>query len=66
MAQCDCDFKIPKEPQEKIDFRLNLCLLSTATWVQVPKYVDLANLQRSFNVKVDPEGLPVGEHFARY
>lgn len=54
------------EPQEKIDFRLNLCLLSTVPWVHVPKYFDLANLQRSFNVKVDPEGLSIGEHYARY
>ncbi|CAL8107213.1 unnamed protein product [Orchesella dallaii] len=53
------------EPQEKIDFRLNLALISTASWVHVPKYFDLANIQRSFNAKVDPEGLPVGEHYAQ-
>lgn len=50
----------------KIEFRMNLVLLSDVPWVSVPKYFDLAYAQRSFSVKVDPEGLPVGVHFAKY
>ena len=44
---------------------MNLILCGSAPWVQVPKYFDLANMQRSFNVKVQPEGLPTGVHYAR-
>jgi tripeptidyl-peptidase-2 len=53
------------EPEEKINFRMNLCLISTVPWVQVPKYFDLANIQRSFNAKVDVEGLSKGVHFGK-
>jgi len=54
------------DPVRKIEFRMNLVLLSDVPWVSVPKYFDLAYAQRSFSVKVDPEGLPVGVHFAKY
>lgn len=44
---------------------MNLCLLTGVPWVHAPKYFDLANMQRSFNVKVDVEGLSKGVHFAK-
>ena len=53
------------DPEKKINFRMNLCLVSNVPWVQVPKYFDLANIERSFSVRVDPEGLPPGVHYAR-
>ncbi|CAG7821754.1 unnamed protein product [Allacma fusca] len=53
------------DPEKKINFRMNLCLLSNVHWVQVPKYFDLANIQRTFNVKVDTEGLAPGVYYSR-
>ena len=59
-------FMFAIDPEKKINFRMNLCLVSSEPWVQVPKYFDLANIERSFSVRVDPEGLPPGVHYARY
>jgi len=58
-------FYLFPEPEAKINFRMNLCLISTVPWIQVPSYFDLANIQRSFNAKVDVEGLPKGYHFGK-
>ncbi|KAK2573431.1 Tripeptidyl-peptidase 2 [Acropora cervicornis] len=49
---------------ERINLNLRLSLISSESWVTVPDHLVLMNTVRSFNVKVDPCGLPHGVHFA--
>ncbi|XP_029189240.2 tripeptidyl-peptidase 2-like isoform X1 [Acropora millepora] len=49
---------------ERINLNLRLSLISSESWVTVPDHLVLMNTVRSFNVKVDPRGLPHGVHFA--
>lgn len=48
----------------KIQFQVAFCLTCTQAWVQLPTSFLLMNASRSFNIKVDPRGLPEGVHYA--
>lgn len=50
--------------KEKIDFKLRLSLCCRVAWVSCCNHMELMNQQRSFTVRVDPRGLPTGEHYA--
>ncbi|XP_050538045.1 tripeptidyl-peptidase 2 [Daktulosphaira vitifoliae] len=52
------------DAQKKINFQISLCLVCDASWVQVPKHLELMYMSRNFNVKIDPSGLPTGVHGA--
>ncbi|KAG5191080.1 subtilase family-domain-containing protein [Tribonema minus] len=49
---------------DKINFELQLRLASDALWVLAPGVLVLMHKGRSFNIEVDPTGLPPGVHFA--
>lgn len=42
---------------------MNLKLTCEAPWVFIPENLNLAYVSRVINVRIDPGGLPVGEHF---
>ena len=42
---------------------MNLKLVCESPWVFIPEHLNLAYAPRTFSVRVDPCGLPVGEHF---
>ncbi|XP_046339901.1 tripeptidyl-peptidase 2-like [Haliotis rufescens] len=48
---------------EKIEFNIQFSLVCEASWVQCPAHLELMNVSRTFSVKVDPRGLPEGDHF---
>lgn len=54
-----------RDAASKIQFNIRLSLACNASWVQVPKHLDLMLMARGFSVKVDPTGLAVGVHYAR-
>lgn len=41
---------------------MSLCLISDASWISVPKYLELMYMARTFVVKIDPSGLHPGVH----
>uniref|UniRef100_A0A2L2YDC2 Tripeptidyl-peptidase 2 n=1 Tax=Parasteatoda tepidariorum TaxID=114398 RepID=A0A2L2YDC2_PARTP len=51
------------DPENKINFNIHLTLVCDAPWVFVPSNLCLMYCTRSFNIRIDPSGLPVGEHF---
>ncbi|BFZ00765.1 hypothetical protein BsWGS_03804 [Bradybaena similaris] len=57
-------FKEETGASSKIQFQVAFCLTCTQAWVQLPTSFLLMNASRSFNIKVDPRGLPEGVHYA--
>ncbi len=43
-----------RDAVSKIVFSLQLCLTSSAAWVQAPKHLDLMYMTRGFSLKVSP------------
>ncbi|XP_054709504.1 tripeptidyl-peptidase 2-like [Uloborus diversus] len=52
------------DAESKINFQMNLKITCDATWVFVPANLTLMYSVRSFSIRIDPSGLPVGEYFA--
>lgn len=50
------------EPQNKIDFQMRLCFTCDASWVSVPKYLELMYMVRNITVSINPSGLHCGVH----
>jgi len=50
--------------EEKIAYSSKLMLMSTSTWLSVPTHLNLMNMVRAINVKVDARSLRSGEHYA--
>ncbi|XP_073993244.1 tripeptidyl-peptidase II isoform X1 [Rhodnius prolixus] len=48
--------------KEKLNFRVSLALTCDAPWVQHPSLLEMTNLNRSVQVRIDPEGLEQGVH----
>lgn len=44
---------------------LRIALTCKDSWVECPGYLELMNIQRSFAIKVNPVGLPIGAHFTQ-
>ena len=52
-----------RDAVSKIVFNLQLALTCSASWVQIPKHLDLMFMARGFSIKVDPSALPPGVHY---
>lgn len=50
------------DAKNKIEFQMSLCLVCDASWVSVPKYLELMYMARNFIVNIDPSGLHPGVH----
>ncbi|GJQ85876.1 hypothetical protein Trydic_g15333 [Trypoxylus dichotomus] len=53
---------VHKSTTRKLLFNMKLTLKCKARYVDHPSYLDLSNIPRSFCVKIDMMGLPVGVH----
>ncbi|GFT82599.1 tripeptidyl-peptidase 2 [Nephila pilipes] len=51
------------DPENKINFEMNLKLTCDAPWVFIPSNLCLMYTSRGFGIRIDPSGLPFGEHF---
>lgn len=51
------------DPESKLSFEMNLKLLCESSWVYIPEHLNMSYSSRTFSVRIDPCGLPVGEHF---
>ncbi|MBZ0269705.1 S8 family serine peptidase [bacterium] len=60
----DPHFRRDVDNREKVDFQADVTIAADADWVQVPDVMHLQNGGRTFRVRVDPRGLPVGVHYA--
>ncbi|GFY42745.1 tripeptidyl-peptidase 2 [Trichonephila inaurata madagascariensis] len=52
------------DPENKINFEMNLKLTCDAPWIFIPSNLCLMYTSRTFSIRIDPSGLPLGEHFA--
>lgn len=50
------------DPKIKIEFNMNLVLVTDASWLRIPKYFAIMNTNRTFVIRVDPTSLPCGAH----
>ncbi|XP_026676990.1 tripeptidyl-peptidase 2-like [Diaphorina citri] len=50
------------DPEIKYNFQMSLSLTCSVPWVQFPNHLELMNISRQFNVKVDPSSLTPGVH----
>lgn len=50
------------EPREKLAFQMSLALSCDAPWVSHPDHVEMTNISRNIQVRVDPTGLNPGVH----
>ncbi|KAK2181249.1 hypothetical protein NP493_405g05002 [Ridgeia piscesae] len=65
------EFTVTVEPQfthtaeqrVKIDFEMRFALSCDTAWVSCPRHLDLMNMSRTFQIKVNPQGLTPGAHF---
>lgn len=53
------------DPKIKIEFNMNLVLVTDASWLRIPKYFAIMNTNRTFVIRVDPTSLPCGAHGTR-
>ncbi|XP_055927693.1 tripeptidyl-peptidase 2-like isoform X2 [Argiope bruennichi] len=51
------------DPESKINFEMTLKLTCDVPWVYVPSNLCLMYSPRTFSIRIDPCGLPIGEHF---
>ncbi|CAL1282653.1 unnamed protein product [Larinioides sclopetarius] len=51
------------DPESKINFEMTLKLTCDVPWVYVPSNLCLMYSPRTFSIRIDPCGLPNGEHF---
>ncbi|KAK3095930.1 hypothetical protein FSP39_020998 [Pinctada imbricata] len=52
-----------KKQAEKIAFNMRFCMTCDAAWVKHPEHLELMNVARAFNVKVETSGLSEGVHY---
>ncbi|GFX42152.1 tripeptidyl-peptidase 2 [Trichonephila clavipes] len=52
------------DPENKINFEMNLKLTCDAPWIFIPSNLCLMYTSRTFSIRIDPSGLPLGDHFA--
>uniref|UniRef100_A0A8D8XL88 Tripeptidyl-peptidase 2 n=1 Tax=Cacopsylla melanoneura TaxID=428564 RepID=A0A8D8XL88_9HEMI len=50
------------DPEVKLNFSMSLSLTCSVPWVQIPNHLELMNMSRQFNVKIDPSNLTPGIH----